>query len=219
MWCIPKITPEFRKLMYNLLDLYAESYDSTKPLIGIDEKPKQLLGEKRMSLPMKQGRIEKYDYEYIRNGSANIFMAVEPKGGKRFTQITRQRTKKDFALFVRELIDKKYPKQQKIRIVVDNLNTHNSSSFYETFNKKEAQRILKRLNFIIHQKHASWLNVAEIEIGIMDWQCTNRRIKNIEKLKDEVGTWMRDRNKKKIKINWKFTKNDADKKLKKYYVT
>ena len=113
MWCIPKITPEFRKLMYNLLDLYAESYDSTKPLIGIDEKPKQLLGEKRMSLPMKQGRIEKYDYEYIRNGSANIFMAVEPKGGKRFTQITRQRTKKDFALFVRELIDKKYPKQQK----------------------------------------------------------------------------------------------------------
>ena len=152
MWCIPKITPEFRKLMYNLLDLYAESYDSTKPLIGIDEKPKQLLGEKRMSLPMKQGRIEKYDYEYIRNGSANIFMAVEPKGGKRFTQITRQRTKKDFALFVRELIDKKYPKQQKIRIVVDNLNTHNSSSFYETFNKKKKHNgFLKRLNFIIHQ--------------------------------------------------------------------
>lgn len=219
MWCIQKITPEFRKLMYNILELYAESYVPMKPLIGIDEKPKQLLGEKRIPLPMKPGRIEKYDYEYIRNGNANIFMAVEPKGGKRFTQITRQRTKKDFALFVRWLIDKKYPQQQKIRIVVDNLNTHNSSSFYETFNKKEAQRILKKIEFHYTPKHASWLNVAEIEIGVMDAQCTNRRIKSIEKLKDEVDAWMRERNKKKIKIDWKFTKNDADKKLEKYYVT
>lgn len=205
--------------MYNILELYAESYVPMKPLIGIDEKPKQLLGEKRIPLPMKPGRIEKYDYEYIRNGNANIFMAVEPKGGKRFTQITRQRTKKDFALFVRWLIDKKYPQQQKIRIVVDNLNTHNSSSFYETFNKKEAQRILKKIEFHYTPKHASWLNVAEIEIGVMDAQCTNRRIKSIEKLKDEVDAWMRERNKKKIKIDWKFTKNDADKKLEKYYVT
>lgn len=205
--------------MYNVLDLYAESYDHMKPLIGIDEKPKQLLGEKRIPIPMKPGKIEKYDYEYIRNGKANIFMAVEPKGGKRFTQITRQRTKKDFALFVKELIDKNYPQQQKIRIVVDNLNTHNSSSFYETFDKREAQRILKKIEFHYTPKHASWLNVAEIEIGVMDAQCTNRRIKNIEQLKDEVDTWMKERNKKGIKIDWKFTKNDADKKLKKYYVT
>lgn len=219
MWCIGKITPEYRERMYDILDLYQEPYDPTKPLIGIDEKPKQLLGEKRNPLPMKPGRIERYDYEYIRNGKANIFMAVEPKGGKRYTKVTYQRTKKDFALFVKELIDKKYSQHKKIRVVVDNLNTHNGSSFYETFNKKEAQRILKKIEFHYTPKHASWLNVAEIEIGVMDAQCTNRRINNIEKLKDEVNAWTRERNKKKIRINWKFTKDDADKKLEKYYVT
>lgn len=218
MWCIQKITPKFRKRMYDLLDLYEESYNPQKPIIGLDEKPKQLIEDSRMPIQIKPGKIAKQDYEYIRRGKANIFMAVEPKGGKRVTQVTNQRTKKDFAFFVKELI-RKYPKAKIIRLIVDNLNTHNTSSFYETFGKNDAVKIAKKIEFHYTPAHASWLNVAEIEIGVMDTECTGRRIKSKEMLAQEVEAWTKRRNKQRKKINWAFTKQKADKKLGKYYVS
>lgn len=205
--------------MYNILNLYEEPYDSKRPVIGIDEKPKQLIEDSRIPIPTNPGKTAKQDYEYIRKGTANIFMAVEPKGGKRFTQVTDQRTKKDFALFVKELVDKHYTGIETLRIVADNLNTHNESSFYENFSKEEARRILSRIEFHYTPTHASWLNVAEIEIGVMDKECTDRRIKDKEMLTHEVRAWTMRRNRQRKKINWTFTKQKADKKLKKYYVS
>ncbi len=169
--------------MYDILNLYEEPYDPLKPVLGIDEKPKQLIEDSRTPIPLKLGKSEKQDYEYIRRGKVNIFMSVEPKGGKRHTEVTDQRTKKDFALYMKYLLEVEYPYVKILRIVVDNLNTHNESSFYENFEKKEAKRILKRIEFHYTPKHASWLNVAEIEIGIMDRECTNRRIKDKEMLR------------------------------------
>ena len=218
MWCIGKITPEYLKRMYDILDLYQEPYNPKKPVIGFDEKPKQLLGEKRMPIPLQPGKIEKYDYEYIRNGKANIFVAVEPKHGKRITKVTKQRTKKDFAKFMEEMI-LSYPYAEKLRVVLDNLNTHSKNSFYETFEKKEAEKILSKLEFHYTPKHASWLNVAEIEISAMDTECTDRRIKDISFLRKEVKACTKMRNKEGCKIDWRFTKRDDDRKLAKHYVT
>jgi hypothetical protein len=218
MWCIGKITPEYLKRMYDILDLYQEPYNPKKPVIGVDEKSKQLLGEKRIPIPLQPSKIKKYDYEYVRNGNANIFVAVEPKYGKRITQVTEQRTKKDFAKFMRDMV-LSYPFAEKLRIVLDNLNTHFESSFYEAFERMEADRILSKLEFHYTPKHASWLNVAEIEIGALDAQCTGRRVKDIYFLREEVKACTKMRNKEKCKINWRFTKEDADKKLAKHYVT
>jgi hypothetical protein len=186
MWCIGKITPEFMKRMYDILDLYQEPYDSRIPVLGVDEKPKQLIDDSRKPLPMHLGMAERYDYEYIRNGKANIFVAVEPKHGKRITKVTKKRKKKDFAEFMRDVV-LAYPYAKKLRIVLDNLNTHFESSFYETFEKNEAKRILSKLEFHYTPKHASWLNVAEIEIGAIDAQCTARRMKDISFLREEVN--------------------------------
>lgn len=205
--------------MYDILNLYEEPYDPLKPVLGIDEKPKQLIEDSRTPIPLKLGKSEKQDYEYIRRGKVNIFMSVEPKGGKRHTEVTDQRTKKDFALYMKYLLEVEYPYVKILRIVVDNLNTHNESSFYENFEKKEAKRILKRIEFHYTPKHASWLNVAEIEIGIMDRECTNRRIKDKEMLSKEVKAWEKRRNRQRKKIDWTFTKKKADKKLGKYYVS
>ncbi|OGO81291.1 MAG: transposase, partial [Clostridiales bacterium GWC2_40_7] len=176
---------EFRKRMYEILDLYQEPYDPRNPVLGVDEKPKQLIEDSRKPIPMLPGKAEKYDYEYIRNSKANIFVAVEPKHGKRITQVTKQRTKKDFAKFMRDVV-LSYPYAKKLRIVLDNLNTHFESSFYETFGKDEAEKILSKLEFHYTPKHASWLNVAETEIGALDTQCTARRMKNISFLQEEV---------------------------------
>ncbi len=219
MWCIPKITVEYRRRMYTILDIYAKPYDPKRPLIGMDEKPKPLHGEKRASIPMKPGSPEKYDYEYIRNGKANIFVATEPRAGRRITKVTDRRTKKDFAEYMKEIVDDEYPDADVIRVVLDNLNTHFQSSFYETFDKIEAERILKRLEFHYTPKHASWLNVAEIEIGVMDTECTGRRIGDKETLTRQIAAWTKRRNRAKKKIDWGFTRQDADKKLGKYYVT
>ena len=205
--------------MYDILELYAEPYDPKRPVIGMDEKPKPLHGEKRVPIPMKSGSPEKYDYEYIRNGKANIFVATEPKAGKRITKVTNRRTKKDFAKCMKEIVDDEYPDADVIRVTLDNLNTHFPSSFYETFGKTEAKRILKKLEFHYTPKHASWLNVAEIEIGAMDTECTGRRIANKDILAREVKAWTKRRNKAKKKIDWIFTRQDADKKLGKHYVT
>ncbi len=209
--------------MYDILNLYQQPYDPKKPTIGLDEKPKQLLGETRKPISMKPGSPKRYDYEYIRKrkerkGKANIFIAVEFKAGKRITQVTRRRTKKDFAVFVKKLVDEHYPDAETLRLVVDNLNIHNDSSFYETFDKNEAERIRAKIEFHYTPKHASWLNVAEIEIGVMDAECTGRRIGGKKTLAQEVQAWTKRRNKDKKKIHWRFTKKDADRKLSKYYV-
>jgi len=204
--------------MYDVLDLYEEPYDPKKPIINLDEKPKQLLGEKRMAIPMKPGSPEKYDYEYVRNGTTNIFMAIEFKAGKRVTRVTERRTMNDFALFVKILVDKEYQDAEIIRLIADNLNTHKEKAFYETFSKNEAERILSKIEFHYTPKHASWLNVAEIEINVMDIECTGRRIGDMKTLTREVAAWTKRRNDQEKKINWKFTRERADKKLSKYYV-
>jgi hypothetical protein len=170
-----------------------------------------------MTIPMKRGSPEKYDYEYVRNGTANIFMAIEIKAGKRVTRVTERRTMKDFALFVKVLVDG-YPDVEVIRLVTDNLNTHKEKAFYETFSKDEAERILSKIEFHYTPKHASWLNTAEIEINVMDIECTGRRIGDKDTLAKEVAKWTKRRNDQKKKINWKFTREKADKKLSKYYV-
>ena len=203
--------------MYDLLDLYLEPYDSRFPVVGIDEKPKQLIGDSRKPIPIQPGKPEKYDYEYVRNGNANIFVCVEPKHGKRITKVTKQRTKKDFAKFMKGIV-LSYPYAEKLRVVLDNLNTHFESSFYETFEKDEAERILSKLEFHYTPKHASWLNVAEIEISAMDTECTDRRMKDISFLRKEVEACTKRRNNERCKIDWRFTKEDADNKLAKHYV-
>ena len=218
MWCIQKIDAPFRACMYDVLDLYEEPYDPERPIVCLDEKPKQLLGDKRMPIPLKPGRSEKYDYEYVRNGTANIFMAVEFKAGKRVTQVTKRRTMKDFALFVKMLVDGEYSDVEVTRLVVDNLNTHNEKAFYRAFSRDEAERILDRIEFHYTPKHASWLNAAEVEINVMDIECTDRRINDMGTLIREVAAWTQRRNDHEKKINWKFTREKADEKLSKYYV-
>jgi hypothetical protein len=218
MWCISEIDEEYRECMYDVLDLYEKPYNPNYPVIGVDEKPKQLLEDKRKSIPMTPGKSEKYDTQYIRKGNANIFMAAEFKAGTRIARVTSQRTKRDFAKFIKHLVDKVYPEAIKLHLVVDNLNTHNESAFYEMYDKEEAERIIKKIKFHYTPKHASWLNVAEIEIGVMDAQCTKGRIPEKEILRQEVMAWQRKRNNDQIKIEWTFTKQKADKKLSKYYV-
>ena len=217
MWCIQTIDSEFRKRMYDILDLYEEDYDPKRPIVCLDEKPKQLIEDKRKPIPMKPGSTEKYDYEYIRNGTANIFMAVEFKAGKRVTQVTERRTMTDFAQFMKVLVIDEYSETEVVRVVSDNLNIHKEKAFYEAFSEDEAKKILKKIEFHYTPKHASWLNAAEIEIGVMDEECTDRRIGDIGKLTNEVAAWTKRRNENRKKINWKFTKKIADEKLSKYY--
>lgn len=218
MWSIPEITKEFRQRMYNLLDLYQKPYDSKEPILCVDEKSKQLLADIRPAIATQPGKIRKEDYQYERNGVRNIFLAIEPKSGKRITRVTQTRTKSDFAKFIKHLAEKRYPKAKQIHLVVDNLNTHFESSFYETYQDKEAKRILKRLKFHYTPVHGSWLNMAEIEISILERQCLDRKIKDESILKKELLAWQNRRNKAGKRIEWKFTKQIADKKLKKYYI-
>ncbi len=217
MWCIAEITPQYRQRMYRLLDLYEEEYNPKYPVICIDEKSKQLIEEKRNPIPLKPGSPAKYDYEYKRNGTRNIFVAVEPKGGRRIITVTKTRKKHDFANFVRDVVENEYEQARGIRIVLDNLNTHFEKSFYETFSKKEARKILSRITFCYTPKHGSWLNMAEIEINVMDRECLGEKIGNEKLLKQQLRVWKKERNKLKKKIIWKFTRQDADKKLSKHY--
>ena len=218
MWCIESIDSEYRKRMYDILDLYEEEYDPKRPIVCLDEKTKQLIEDKSKPIPMKPGSPEKYDYEYIRNGTTNIFVAVEFKAGKRVTQVTERRTRIDFAHFMKALIIEEYSEADFIKLITDNLNIHNEKSFYEAFCEDEAKQILKRIEFHYTPKHASWLNAAEIEINVMNMQCTGKRIGDRGTLTNEVSAWTKRRNANKKKINWKFTKNKADEKLSRHYV-
>jgi DDE superfamily endonuclease len=218
MWCIQQITPEYRERMYRLLDLYKQQHNPMYPVVCMDEKSKQLLEDIRQPIKARPGSPEKYDYEYRRKGTCNIFVGIAPKAGTRYVKVTDTRTKADFACFIEDLVKVHFPKAQCIQLVLDNLNTHFESSLMETFGKQKTKRLMKKLKFIYTPKHGSWLNMAEIEINIMDRQCTGGRIESKEKLASEVNKWSNARNKKKCIIEWKFTRQDADRKLSKHYV-
>lgn len=184
----------------------------------MDESPKQLIKETRLSIPAKPGREVREDYEYERCGVANIFMANEPLKGQRYVKVTERKTKSDWAVFIKEIADQ-YPEAQRIKLVMDNLSTHKASALYETFAPEEAKRIWDRFEFIYTPKHGSWLNMAEIELHILMSQCLNRRIGNIQEMKQEVNAWQNDRNNKDATINWQFTNDKARIKLKRLYPT
>jgi DDE superfamily endonuclease len=203
--------------MEDVLSTYALAYDPTVPVICMDEASKQLIGEVATPLPMRPGQPQCVDYEYERLGVCSEFIFCEPLAGWRHVTVTERRTKKDWAACIRELVDVHYPHARKIRLVMDNLNTHTGASVYEAFAPQEARRILEKLEFHYTPKHASWLNMAEIEIGIMNRQCLDRRIDTIAEMRHETAAWEKTRNRKKAKIHWTFTIAAARRKLKKLY--
>lgn len=183
----------------------------------MDESPKQLISETRESIAMKPGQEKRVDYEYTRHGVVNIFMANEPLMGKRFVETTKTKTKKDWAKFVKNIADVHYRNAEKITLVMDNLNTHKPASLYEAFSPAEAKRIWDRFEFAFTPKHGSWLNMAEIELHVLNGQCLNRHISTMEEVSKEVNEWMKDRNNRDSKINWQFTTKNARIKLKHLY--
>jgi len=202
--------------MERVLDVYKQPYDEEYPVVCMDESPKQLI-EALATTVIKPGQEARRDYEYIRHGMVNIFMANEPLKGKRFVEITEHKTKKDWAKFLKRIADEIYPKAKKIRLVMDNFNTHSASAFYETFLPEEAKRLYDRFEFIFTPKHGSWLNMAEIELHVLSGQCLNRYISTMEKIITEVEAWQNQRNNKNSKINWQFTNDQARIKLKRLY--
>lgn len=200
-----------------MLDLYAEPYDPQRPKVNFDETSKQLIQETRAPLPPQAGQVAKYDYEYARNGTANLFMFVEPQAGWRHVAVTTQRTKQDFAAQMRWLVDERYPQALLIRVTLDNLNTHAPAALYEAFAPAEARRLLKKLEFHYTPKHGSWLNMAEIELSVLQRQCLDRRIPDQPTLITEVAAWEQQRNAQKAMIDWRFSLDDARKKLKRLY--
>lgn len=219
MWCIGSLTVEYRRRMYDLLNLYRRPFRPQEPVICLDEKSKQLLRDARTTLPAKPGAPEKQDYEYVRAGTCNLFVAVEPKGCRRTVVVTKRRTKIDFVAFVRYLLEKVYAKARRVHLVLDNLNTHFRKTFEEVLGKKAARQLLRRVVFHYTPKHASWLNMAEIEIGVLDRQCLNRRILSIDALSSEVDAWQARRNAERQGITWTFTRQDADRKMGRHYVS
>lgn len=202
--------------MEQVLDTYEQSYDYRRPVVCFDERPCQLLGDVLMPIPMKSGRVERQDYHYERHGTCVVLMAVEPLAGHRIVKITEQRTKKDYAEFMKTLASN-YPEAEKIILVQDNLNTHNPSSFYETFDAPEAFALSQRFETVYTPKKASWLNMAEIELSALSKQCLDRRIDQMSILAKEVMTWSKMRNRLKTKITWQFTKSSAREKLIRHY--
>jgi hypothetical protein len=219
MWCIGKLTAEYRQRMYDLLDLYALTFRSEAPVVCLDEKSKQLLKDSRAPLPMRPGMAVRQDYEYERVGTCNLFVAVEPKGGRRTVLVTDRRTKIDFVAFVQYLLEEVYAKARRVHLVVDNLNTHFRKCFEDVLGVKAARALLRRVVFHYTPKHASWLNMAEIEIGVLDRQCLDRRLPDRDTLVTEVDVWQRRRNADEKGIVWSFTRQDADKKMARHYVS
>ncbi len=217
MWCIPKVDAEFVARMEDVLDLYAESPDEKRPVVSFDETPRQLIGEARVPVAAKPGRPARQDYEYVRNGTANVFMFVDAHRPWRCAKVTDRRANRDFAECMRDLVDEHYPNADCIRVVLDNLSTHKPAALYETFAPDEARRILRRLEFHYTPKHASWLNMVEIEIGVMVAQCLDRRIPDKATLVSEVKHWERHRNTEKARIKWLFTVERAREKLRRSY--
>ena len=217
MWCIPQVDGTYVARMEDVLDLYAEETDPKHPVVCFDESPTQLIGEVREPIPAEPGQPERYDYEYRRNGTANLFVFLDAHRPWRHVKVTEHRTARDFAVCMRDLADIHYPNAELIRVVMDNLSTHNPGALYETFPAPEAHRILQRLEFHYTPKHASWLNMVEIEIGVLRGQCLDRRIGERDVLINEIDAWQRQRNISGDRIKWKFTTQKARDKLARAY--
>ena len=219
MWCVGELTEEYRHRMYALLELYARPMSRAEPVICIDEKSLQLIGHSRAPLPMKSRNPAKLDYEYVRNGTTNLFVAVEPKAGQRIVSVTDHRGKVDFVAFVGDLLTNAYAKARRVNLVLDNLNTHFRKCFDDVLGTRAATKLLRRVQFHYTPKHASWLNMAEIEIGILSRQCLDRRVASRQLLRSEVDAWQQARNTAQRTIEWTFTRQDADRKLSRHYVS
>ena len=203
--------------MEDVLDVYKRPYDAKRPVICMDESSKQLIKDTRIPIPATSGEPERYDTEYERNGTCNIFLHIEPLKGKRKLKVTERRTKIDWAHFIKELVDKDYPNAEKIVLVMDNLNTHAGSSLYEAFPPADAKRILDKLEIHHTPKHGSWLNVAEIEFSTLSRQCLDRRIPDKDTIVREISAWNKMRNEENAFVDWQFTTENARTKLKKLY--
>lgn len=212
--------------MENVLDVYKRPYDPKRPVVCMDEisKPptlslggKQLIGETRSPLPAEPGRVERYDYEYVRNRVANMFLFFEPLAGRRHVKVTERRRKREWAECIRELVDEHYPQAERIVLVMDNLNMHTPAALYERFEPAEAKRIADRLEIHYTPKHGSWLNMAEIELSVLERQCLKRRIGEVETLESQVKAWEAERNAKGASVDWQFTTSDARIKLQRLY--
>lgn len=203
--------------MEDVLDVYKRPYDPRFPVVCMDESSQQLIGEVRKPLPTKPGSVLKVDDEYVRNGVAEIFMAVEPLGGKRFVRITEKRRRGEWAEFIKYLVDECYPAAERIVLVMDNLNTHDVASLYTAFPPEEAHRIREKLEIHFTPKHGSWLNIAEIELSVLKSQCLSVRIDSLEKMQSKVSAWEADRNHRHYRVDWQFTTDDARVKLKHLY--
>jgi transposase len=212
-----ELSADFVCAMEDVLDVYRRPYDPKRPVIAMDEVPKQLVAELRRPIPARPGRSRRVDYEYKRNGTANIFILFEPLVGRRQVKVTRRRTKVDWAHLIRELVDVHHPEAQSIVLVMDNLNTHSKASLYEAFEPKEAKRIADKLEIHYTPKHGSWLNVAECELSILSRQCLDRRIPDIETLRSEVETWQQQRDGEARPVDWHFTVEDARIRLRSLY--
>jgi DDE superfamily endonuclease len=214
---LPEVSGEFVAAMEDVLDLYAEPYDPKRPKVNFDETSKQLIGETRQPLPAQPGQAARYDYEYKRNGTRNLFLFVEPQAGWRHVVVTEHRTMHDFAHQMKWLVDERYPEADVIRVVLDNLNTHKPASLYETFPPAEAHRIRQKLDFHYTPKHGSWLNMAEIEFSVLARRCLHRRIATESVLKRELAAVEAARNAARATIDWQFTTAQARVKLHRLY--
>ena len=217
MWCIPRVDADYVARMEDVLDLYAEAPDPKRPVVCFDESPTQLIGEARQPIPAKPGQIERYDCEYRRNGTANLFVFLDVNRPWRKVKVTQRRAAEDFAACMRELADVHYPAAERIRVVLDNLSTHSAGALYQTFPAGEARRVLRRLEFHYVPKHASWLNMVEIEIGVLAAQCLDRRIESYARLVAETAAWEKRRNAERARINWMFTTEKARAKMGRAY--
>jgi transposase len=217
MWCIPAVNAEFVARMEDILDLYAAAPDETMPVVCFDETPAQLIGELRTPLPRSAGQPERYDYEYRRNGSVNLFVFVDAHRSWRHVKVTARHTAIDFATCMRDLVDTHYPSARRIRVVMDNLAPHTPAALYEAFPPEDARRLLRVLEFHYTPKHASWLNMVEIEISILVRQCLDRRIPDAETLRRELTAWTRERNALAARIEWLFDVRRARTKMARAY--
>jgi transposase len=217
MWCIPQVDAEYVARMEDVLDLYAEAPDSDRPVVCFDESPIQLIGEVRTPIPAKPGQLERYDCEYRRNGTANLFVFVDVHRPWRTVKVTASRAAVDFASCMRDLVDVHFPAVERIRVVLDNLSTHSPGALYQAFPAQETRRVLRRLEFHYVPKHASWLNIVEIEIGVLAAQCLNRRIASIAQLAGETAHWEQQRNAAAARIKWMFTTEKARTKMRRAY--
>src|SRR5262249_2817868 len=217
MWCIPQVDAEYVARMEDVLDLYAEPADPKRPVVCFDESPVQLIGEVRTPIPAKPGQLERYDCEYQRNGTANLFVFLDVHQPWRKVKVTASRAAVDFAACMRALAEVHFPKAERIRVVLDNLSTHSAGALYQTFPADEARRVLRRLEFHYVPKHASWLNMVEIEIGVLAAQCLDRRIESNGQLIAETAAWEQQRNAAGARIKWMFTTEKARAKMGRAY--